>query len=286
MRDRTHAVQAREVLEVRALVVDSRSACVAVGSPPPGARACARARLREARIFPFASGRPFSSRRRGGRSSDSPTRALATIGPPCGRVRVSRRLFAHTTAIFFTVAPRHPSLGAKTPPARLTPRRARREPLRRFARSAASSPRAQDARFESRVEAGRDGEHHARDAGAAQGRQGGPRVQGLLRAPPHPAQRVQEGQLLPPVAVRARPPRVREVPVQRVGRARARRRRSTRQSPPLRPPRPRRKSPAQIDRSSIAPPCPLDDASVGAERKPPSGASDPAPSPPPARAGT
>jgi hypothetical protein len=45
-----------KVLEVRALVVDSRSACVAVGSPPPGARACARARLREARIFPFARG--------------------------------------------------------------------------------------------------------------------------------------------------------------------------------------------------------------------------------------
>ena len=66
MRDRTHAVQAREVLEVRALVVDSRSACVAVGSPPPGARACARARLREARIFPFASGRPFSSGAEGG----------------------------------------------------------------------------------------------------------------------------------------------------------------------------------------------------------------------------
>ena len=48
-----------------------------------------------------------------------------------------------------------------------------------------------------------------------------------------------------------------------------------------------RKSPAPRSIDHRSPPtCPLDDASVGAERKPPSGASDPAPSPPPARAGT
>jgi NADH dehydrogenase (ubiquinone) 1 beta subcomplex subunit 7 len=83
VRDRTHAVQARKVLEVRALVVDSRSACVAVGSPPPGARACARARLREARIFPFASGRPII-RRRGGRSSAAATEHLRRSSLPAG----------------------------------------------------------------------------------------------------------------------------------------------------------------------------------------------------------
>ena len=72
-----------------------------------------------------------------------------------------------------------------------------------------------------------DGFHHARHAGAAACCEGGPRVPGLLRAPPDPAQRLQEGELLPPVAVRAREARVREVPVQRVRRARGSRARGS-----------------------------------------------------------
>jgi hypothetical protein len=72
-----------------------------------------------------------------------------------------------------------------------------------------------------------DGLHHARHAGAAACCEGGPRVPGLLRAPPDPAQRLQEGELLPPVAVRAREARVREVPVQRVRRARGSRARGS-----------------------------------------------------------
>ena len=249
MRDRTHAVQAREVLEVRALVVDSRSACVAVGSPPPGARACARARLREARIFPFASGRPFSSSARGGRSSDSPTRALATIGPPRGRVRVSRRLFAHTTVIF--LPSRRASVPVRKPPPRASHRVARG--ASRFAASLVPRRLLPALRTRASKAASRPAEMgstmHATQAQ-------------LKDAKVDLAYRDFCAHLLIPLngagrpttssGVRARPPRVREVPVQSA-RARARARatsvRLTNPPPPRPAPAALRKSWPQIDRS-------------------------------------
>ena len=135
MRDRTHAVHAREVLEARALVVDSRSACVAVGSPPPGARACARARLREARIFPFASGRPFSDSgaEAGGRRMSRPS-TCDDRPSPRARASLSKTVCSYDCDFFYRRAG-HPSLGAK-PPHR-APHTASREaraasPLRSF----------------------------------------------------------------------------------------------------------------------------------------------------------
>ena len=152
----THAVQAREAPR-SARSSRPRFACVAVGSPPPGARARARARLREARFFRLRAVAFLISR--GGRSSDSPTRALRRSALSAGACEsLEDRLL-----IRLDFLPSRRALGPRC----AKPPRARHRVARGASRFAARSFRgvfpALRARFESRVEAGRDGEHHARD---------------------------------------------------------------------------------------------------------------------------
>ena len=200
-----HAVQARSVPCARVRANVRRRTTLGRRRSPAWTRACYAPRVRKTIVDPF--GRRASRALEFKSRSTSEVRRSSATGRPF-RTREFHRRFLSTKPETMFSHPRDTSTeeeGSRFP---------RPVTSRRASERIGRPPRY-------------DGFHHARHAGAAACCEGGPRVPGLLRAPPDPAQRLQEGELLPPVAVRAREARVREVPVQRVRRARGSRARGS-----------------------------------------------------------
>lgn len=220
--DRGGSAHARGFTRYKRVLSSSRACssstdalCVAPRVPPTHGRA--KYRASHAGVRPHHSSWPFGRLPAGldPHSRRGTTRPPSNLQP---ETVCPYEKFTRTVA----VAPRPPGDVAECPTPRGTsrgdetraghaPSPSSRRPSRGLAREARTG-----APIGSEERRSHGGQRDARHAGATAGRQGGPRLPGLLRAPAHPAQRVQEGQLLPPVAVRARAPRLREVPVQGV----------------------------------------------------------------------
>jgi len=204
-----HAVQARSVPCARVRANVRRRTTLGRRRSPAWTRACYAPRVRKTIVDPFGrrASRALDLEKIQVSRSTSEVRRSSATGRPF-RTREFHRRFLSTKPETMFSHPRDTSTeeeGSRFP---------RPVTSRRASERIGRPPRY-------------DGFHHARHAGAAACCEGGPRVPGLLRAPPDPAQRLQEGELLPPVAVRAREARVREVPVQRVRRARGSRARGS-----------------------------------------------------------
>ncbi len=210
-----HAVQARSVPCARVRANVRRRTTLGRRRSPAWTRACYAPRVRKTIVDPFGrrASRAVRALDLGKNSSQdltSEVRRSSATGRPFRTREFHRRFLStkpdETISVFLVIT-----------------RETRARKVSRFPRPVTSRRASERIGRPPRY----DGFHHARHAGAAACCEGGPRVPGLLRAPPDPAQRLQEGELLPPVAVRAREARVREVPVQRVRRARGSRARGS-----------------------------------------------------------
>ena len=209
-----HAVQARSVPCARVRANVRRRTTLGRRRSPAWTRACYAPRVRKTIVDPFG----------GGRAEHSTSRKIQVIQKSTnftGRARPVDPFERASFTVGFCQRSRSETISVFSHPARHE--HGRRGRVSRFPRPVTSRRASERIGRPPRY----DGLHHARHAGAAACCEGGPRVPGLLRAPPDPAQRLQEGELLPPVAVRAREARVREVPVQRVRRARGSRARGS-----------------------------------------------------------
>ena len=209
-----HAVQARSVPCARVRANVRRRTTLGRRRSPAWTRACYAPRVRKTIVDPFGEGEPSTRPREKIQViQDQRTSPVERDRSTLSNARVSPSVSVNEAGLKRFCVYNHPARHEH----------GRRGRVSRFPRPVTSRRASERIGRPPRY----DGLHHARHAGAAACCEGGPRVPGLLRAPPDPAQRLQEGELLPPVAVRAREARVREVPVQRVRRARGSRARGS-----------------------------------------------------------